>query len=170
MTTHSSFLAWRIPWTWSLGVQSISVQSLICVWVLWPHGLQHTRPPCPSPTPRACSNSCPLSRWCHPTISSSIIPFPFCLQSFPASGSFPMSRLFASGGQRTGRINRVKWQYKVYSIGKYRAPWPGQAGAAGRLPSLTERIHPCAVNMHCLTQFYPFKKKNFQGLAQWSSG
>ena len=67
---------------------------------LWPHELQHARVPCPSPTPRACSNSCPLSQWCHPTISSSVIPFSFCLQSFPASGSFAVSQLFASGGQR----------------------------------------------------------------------
>ena len=66
-----------------------------------PHGLQHTRPPCPSPTPGAYSNSCPSSQWCHPTISSSIIPFS-CLQSFPASGSFPRSQRFASGGQSIG--------------------------------------------------------------------
>ena len=66
------------------------------------HGLQHTRLPCPSPTPRACSNSCPLSQWCHPTILSSIFPFSSCLQSFPASGSFPMSQFFASGGQSIG--------------------------------------------------------------------
>ena len=66
---------------------------------LWPHGLQHARLPCPSPYPRACSNSCPLSWWCHPTISSSIVPFSSCLQSFPASGSFPMSQYFTSGGQ-----------------------------------------------------------------------
>ena len=66
---------------------------------LWPHGLQHARPPCPSPTPRAYSNSCPLSWWCHPTISSSVIPFSSCLQSFPASGSFQMSHFFASGSQ-----------------------------------------------------------------------
>ena len=69
---------------------------------LWPHGLQHARLPCPSPTPRACSNSCPLSRWCHPTISSSAIPFSSCLQSFPASGSFPMSQFFASDDQSIG--------------------------------------------------------------------
>jgi len=69
---------------------------------LWPHGLQQTRPPCLSPTPRACSNSCPSSRWCHPTISSSVVPFSSCLQSFPASGSFPMSQFFASGGQSIG--------------------------------------------------------------------
>ena len=66
---------------------------------LLPHGLQHARPPCPSPTPRVNSNSCPLSRWCHPTISSSVIPFSPCVLSFWASGSFPMSQFFASGGQ-----------------------------------------------------------------------
>ena len=69
---------------------------------LWTHGLQHARPPCPSPTPRVYSNSCPLSQWCHPTISSSAVPFSSCLQSFPASGSFPLSQLFTSGGQSTG--------------------------------------------------------------------
>ena len=66
------------------------------------HGLQHARLPCPSPTSEACSNSCPLSRWCHPTISSSVISFSSCLQSFPASGSFPMSQFFTSGGQSIG--------------------------------------------------------------------
>ena len=69
---------------------------------LQPHGLQHARLPCPSPTPGACSNSCPLSHWCHPTISSSIAPFCFCLQSFPASGSFLVSQFFTSGGQSIG--------------------------------------------------------------------
>ena len=66
------------------------------------HGLQHARPPCPSPAPGACSNSCPLSWWCHPTTSSSVVPFSSCPQSFPASGSFQMSQLFASGGQSIG--------------------------------------------------------------------
>ena len=66
---------------------------------LRPHGLQHTRPPCPSTTTGDYSNSCPLSQWCHPTISSSVVPFSSHLQSFPASGSFQMSQLFASGGQ-----------------------------------------------------------------------
>ena len=69
---------------------------------LWPHGLQHTRPPCPLPTPKVCSNSCRLSQWCHPTISSSVTPFSSCLQSFPASGSFLIIWLFASGGQSIG--------------------------------------------------------------------
>ena len=69
---------------------------------LWPHGLQHTRLPCPSLFSRACSNSCSLSWWCHATISSSVIPISSCLQSFPASGSFPRSQFFASGGQSIG--------------------------------------------------------------------
>ena len=69
---------------------------------LWPYGLQHARLPYPSPTPRTCSNSCPSSWWCHPTISSSIVPFSTFLQSFPASGSFPMSQFFASSGQSIG--------------------------------------------------------------------
>ena len=69
---------------------------------LWPHGLQHTRLPCLSPTPRAYYNSCPSSQWCHPSISSSVIPFSSCLQSFPASWSFPMSQPFTSGDQSIG--------------------------------------------------------------------
>ena len=69
---------------------------------LQPHELQHARPPCPSPSPRVHSNSCPLSQWCHPTISATVVPFSSCPQSFPASGSFPMSQLFAWGGQSIG--------------------------------------------------------------------
>ena len=69
---------------------------------LQPHGLQHARLPCPLPTPRPYSNSCPSSWWYHPTISSSVVPFSFCLQSFPASGSFPVSQFFTSGGQSIG--------------------------------------------------------------------
>ena len=69
---------------------------------LWPHESQHARPPCPSPNPGVYSNSCPSSRWCHPVISSSIVPFSSCPQSLPASESFPMSQLFAWGGQSIG--------------------------------------------------------------------
>ena len=72
-----------------------------CV-TLWPHESQHTRPPCSSPTPRVHPKPCPLSQWCHPTISSSVVPFFSCLQSFPASESFQMSQLFTSGSQSTG--------------------------------------------------------------------
>ena len=117
MATHSSILAWRIPWTQKPGgLQSMGSQRAGHSWAtnthiqfssvvsdsLRPHGLQHTRPPCPSPTPRVYSNSCPLSQWCHPTISSSVDPFSSYPQSFPASGSFQMSQLFASGGESIG--------------------------------------------------------------------
>ena len=78
------------------------VQLLSSVRALPLHEPEHARPPCPSPTPRVHPNSCPLSRWCHPIISSSVIPFSSCLQSFPASGSFPMSQLFTSGGKSIG--------------------------------------------------------------------
>ena len=120
MVTHSNILAWRTPWAEEPGgLQSIRrqrvrhnwgtnthklfiswIQLLSCVWCLRPRELQHTRLPCPSPTPRACSSSCPLSRWCHPTISSAVIHFSSCLQSFQASGSSPMSQFFTSGGQQ----------------------------------------------------------------------
>ena len=79
-----------------------SVQLLNCVWLFATDGLQYATPPCPSTTPSIYSNSNPLSWWCHPTISSSVTPFSSCLQSFPASGSFQMSQLFASGGQSIG--------------------------------------------------------------------
>ena len=83
------------------GLNSVQFSSVVSD-SLRPHGLQHARPPCPSPTPGVHSNSCPLSWWCHPIISSSVVSFSSCLQSFPASGSFQMSQLFASGGQSIG--------------------------------------------------------------------
>ena len=79
-----------------------SVQSLSHVRFFWPHGLQHARPPCPSSTPGVYPNACPLSQWCHPAISSSVVPFSSCLQSFSASGSFPRSQFFTSGGHSIG--------------------------------------------------------------------
>ena len=92
MAPHSSTLAWKLSWTEEPGrLQSMGSQRV-----------EHNWPPCPSPTPEVYSNTCPFSRWCHPTISSSVVPFSFCPQSFPASGSFPMSQLFASGGQSIG--------------------------------------------------------------------
>ena len=87
-----------------LNVINLSVQFSCSVMSdsLWPHKLQHTRPPCPSPTPGVHSDSCPLSQWCHPAISSSVVPFSSFPQSLPASESLPMSQLFAWGGQSTG--------------------------------------------------------------------
>ena len=106
---------WKLPdgrdWLWvklGLGLvgramlSSVQFSCSVISDSLWPHGLQHTRLPCPSPTSRVYSNSCPLSRWCHPTISSSVIPFSSCLQSFPTSGSFQIIQLFTSGGQNSG--------------------------------------------------------------------
>ena len=86
-------MLFQLSYLFSSSVMSNSLQH---------HGLQYDKLSCPSLTPRACSNLCPLSQWCHPTISSSVVPFSSCLQSFPASRSFLMSRLFASGGQSTG--------------------------------------------------------------------
>ena len=83
-------------------IRSVQFSGSVMSDSLWPHGLQHTRLPCPSPTPRVYSNSCPLSQWCHPTISSSVSPFSSCLQSFTASESFPMTQFFTSGGQSIG--------------------------------------------------------------------
>ena len=108
MATHMTILTWSMLWTEeSSGLKFISgqfssSQSLSHVRLFVTHRLQHTRPPCPSPTPGACSNSCPLSWWCHPTISSSVVPFSSCFLSVPASGSFPVSQVFASSGQSTG--------------------------------------------------------------------
>ena len=100
MASHSSILSWEIQWTEKPGgLQSSSVKSLH---LFAPHRLQHAKPPWPSPGPGVYSNSCPLSRWCHPTISSSVVPFSSCLLSFPASGSFQMSQFFTSGGQSIG--------------------------------------------------------------------
>ena len=107
--THmlTAFLAYMVSAhavTYTLEARSTSVQFSHSVMSnsLQPHRLQHARPPSPSPTPGAYSNLCPLSRWCHPTISSSVIPFSSCLQSFPASGSFPVGQFIASGGQSIG--------------------------------------------------------------------
>ena len=86
----------------SPGFSSVQFSHSVASDSLWPHGLQHARPPCPSPTPGVHPNPCLLSQWCHPAISSSVVPFSACPQSFPASESFQMSQLFASSGQSTG--------------------------------------------------------------------
>ena len=93
----------KLAWTVEVaGDSSVQFSRSVVSDYLRPHELQHSRPPCPSPTPGVHTNPCPLSWWGHPAISSSIIPFSSCPQSFPASGSFPMSQLFASGGQSIG--------------------------------------------------------------------
>ena len=115
---------------------------------LWPHGIQHSRLPCPSPSPRVCSNSCPLSQWCHPTISSSVIPFSSAssLQSFPSSGSFLMSQLFLS-------VRRPKYWRFSFSICpsneysgliSYRIDWFDILTVQGTLKSLIQHHSPKA--------------------------
>ena len=95
---------WGESWVlfWWVGPCSVQFSHSVVSDSLWPHEPQHARSLCASPTPGAYPNSCPLSQWCHSTISSSVIPFASCPQSFPASGSFQMSQLFTSGGQSTG--------------------------------------------------------------------
>ena len=93
----------RYLWSWHIVVNpSVQFSCAVVSDSLRPHESQHARPPCPSPTPKVHSNSCPSSWWCHPAISSSVVPFSSCPQSLPASGSFPMSQLFAWGGQSIG--------------------------------------------------------------------
>ena len=94
---------------------TVVVQWLINVLLFRSHGLQHARPPCPSPSHRACSNSCPLSQWCHPTISSSVIPFSPFLQSFPASGSFLINQFITTGGPSNGASISASELPKKYS-------------------------------------------------------
>ena len=107
-----------------------------------PHGLQHARPPCPSPAPGACSNSCPSSRWCHPTISSSVVPFSR-LQSFPASGSFPMSQFFTSGAQSIETFSFNISPSNIYSrLTAFRIDWLDLFAVQGTLKSLLQH-HLC---------------------------
>ena len=91
-----------VKMNWHVLFSSVQFSRSVVSDFLWPHEPQYTRPPCPSPIPGVYPNSCPLSWWCHPTTSSSVIPFSSCLQSFSVSGSFQMSQLFASGGQSIG--------------------------------------------------------------------
>ena len=119
------------------------------------HGLQHIRPPCLSPSPRVYSHSCPLSWWCHPTISSSVILFSFWLQSFPPSGSFPMSWLFASGGQSTGvsastsvlPMNTQDWS-------PFRVDWLDLLAVQGTLKSLLQHHSSKASILRRLAFFF----------------
>ena len=117
------------------------------------HGLKHARLPCPSPSPGACSNSCALSRWCHPTISSSVTPFSSCLQSFLASGSFPMSQLFTSGGQ----ILELQLQHQSFSeysaLISFRTDWFDLLAVQGTLKSLLQHQNLKASILWCLAFF-----------------
>ena len=102
---------------------------------LWPHEPQHARPPCPSPTPRVYSNPCPSNRWCHPAISSSVVPFSSCPQSLPASGSFPTSQLFTWGGQSTGVLASAP---VLPGLTSFRMDWLDLLAVQGTLKSLLQ--------------------------------
>ena len=119
--------------------QCLSVQfSSVVSGSLCPHGLLHNRLPCPSPTPGAFSNSCP-SRWCHPTISSSVVPFSTCLQSFPASGSFPMSQFFTSGGQSYWSFSfSISPSYEYSGLFSFRMDWLDLFAVLGTLKRLLQ--------------------------------
>ena len=118
-------------------VQFSSVAQL-CL-TLWPHGLQHTRLPCPSLTPGVYSNSCPSSQWCHPTISSSVVPFSSCLQSFPASGSFPMSQFFTSRGPKYWSFSfSISPSSEHSGLISFRMDWLDLLAVQGTLKSLLQ--------------------------------
>ena len=105
------------------------------------HRLQHARLPCPSSTPGACSNSCPSSQWCHPIISTSVVPFSSCLQSFPASGSFPMSQFFTSGGQNIGTSAFTISPSNEYSgLMSFRMDWLDILEVQGNLKSTVQKF------------------------------
>ena len=130
-----------------VAVSSVQFSHSVVSNSLWPHGLQHSRLPCPSPSPRACSNPCPTSRWCHPTISSSVIPFSPS-QSFLASGPFLMSQLFASGGQTK------HWSFSICSSSEYsglisfRMDWLDLFAVQGTLKSLLQHHSSKASILH----------------------
>ena len=125
---------------------------------LQPHGLQHARLPCPSSTPGACSNSCPSRRWCHPTISSSVAPFSLCLQSFLASGSFPMSWLFASGSQSIGASASAS-VLPMTIQGWFPLGWAGLISLQSK--GLSRAFSNTRVQKH---QFFPLDSKNCPAL------
>ena len=148
---------------------------------LRPHESQHTRPPCPSLTPRVHSNSCPLSWWCHPAISSSVVPFSSCPQSFPASGSFPTSQLVTIGGQSIGVSASASVLSKNTLLISFRMDWLDLLEAQGTLKSLLQHHSSKASILQCSAFFtaqlshpyvffnsklqlskYNFKKSNFK--------
>ena len=122
---------------------------------LRPHGLQHTRPPCPSPTPGVYSNSCPWHQWCHPTISSYVIPFSSRLQSFPASGSFPISQFFTSGGQTIGSFSfSISTSSEYSGLTSFRIDWFDCLTVQEALKSLLQHHSSKSINSLVLSFLY----------------
>ena len=150
-------------------VQSVKFSCSVMSDSFWPHGWQHARPPCQSPTPRVYSNSCPSSRWCHPAISSSFVPFPSLLHSFPTSGTFPMSQFFVSGHQSIGfQLQHQSFQWvlrvdvhRLFTTVKTEATWMSTdrwkvredvvCAHSGILLSRKERMNSCHLQQHVWT-------------------
>ena len=132
-------------------IQSVEFSHSVMSYFLPPHGPQHTRPPCPSPAPRVYPNPCPSSRWCHPTLSSSVVPFSSCPQSFPASGSFQMSQLFTSGGWSIG----VSVSFNISPSSEhpglisFRMDWLDLLAVQGTLKSLLQHHSSKASILRC---------------------
>ena len=144
---------WHIYTSWkSKSLDDLCITSVCCSVLpssLRPHRLQHTRLPCPSPTPGVYSNSCPSSPWCHPTISSSVIPFS-CLHSFPASESFPMSQFFASGGQSIGvSVSASVLPMNIHNWFSLRIDCFGLLAVQGTLKSLPQCYSSKASILQC---------------------
>ena len=114
---------------------------------LRPHGVQHARPPCPSPTPGACLNSCPSSQWCHPTISFFVTPFSSCLQSFPESGSFPINQFFPSGRQSISFSFSISPSNEYSGLISFRMDWLDLLAVQGTLKSLLQYHSSKASNL-----------------------
>ena len=149
----------KYSWYTKLYVQSVTMSDS-----LRPHESQHARPPCPSPTPGVYSNSCPSSWWCHPAISSSVIPFSSCPQSLPASESFPMSQLFTRGGQSIG-VTGIQYSdeqfletYSIYSYHKILAIFPMLYSICFYLI-----LHLIVYTSYCPSLYCPFSFPLFTG-------
>ena len=150
--------------SWSLasrGISSVQFSHSVVSHSLRPHGLQHNRLPCPSPTPRVYSNSCPLSWWCHPTISSSVIPFSSHLQSFPASGSLPVIQFFPSGGLSIGVSFSISPSNEYSGLISCRMDWLDLLAVQGTLKSLLQHRSSKASILWCSALFivqlsYPY--------------
>ena len=143
-----------IPGFFSLHFISVQFRRSVMSDSLWPHGPQHARLLCPSPALRVYPNSYPMSRWCHPTISSSVIPFSSCSQSLPASGSFPMSQVFASGGQSIGVFSfNVSPSNEYSGLISFRMDWLDLISVQGTLKSLLQHHSSKASILQCSAFF-----------------
>ena len=143
-----------IIFLWVKDLSSVQFSHSVVSDSLWPRELQHARPPCPSPTPGVHSDSCPLSLWCHPAISSSIIPFSSCPQSLPASESFPMSQLFTWGDHKYWSFNfSIIPSKEIPGLTSFRMDWLDLLAVQGTLKSLLQHHRSKASILQCSAFF-----------------